>query len=245
MGVRNWQIWYHNLITDASMITPDDENSNYPKENMLEMDYHSTFRSLTATDPYSIKIDFGVPKSFDSIILGNIGNLMLANLYYSDDDSSYNEVATYTILNITQNGINSELIKNISSGLHRYYQIDIQNSSLNIIEIGILMLCNEYVFPSQPNNPFSEDPQIKEDILRSITGYETRYKKYSKKKWSLNFNYIDTSFYDILKGLDEFFFCPDSDDYTDTYLCRRNGSPVKKEHNFDYCDTIFNIEELL
>lgn len=246
MGVRNWQIWYDNLITAGSMITPDDENANYPKENMLEMNYHSTFRSATAPDPFTIKIDFGSAKSFDSMILGNRNDFSLKYLQFSDDDITYSNIVGISLSNFSRNNINCNLYRDIGSGSHRYYKIQIHlESAITYYEIGILMLCNEYVFPEQPGIPFDMNPQINEDILLSPTGYETRYKNYEKYKWTLDFKYIAVTFYDILKSLNEFFFCPDSDDYTKTYLCKRKGSPVKKEQNFDYCDTRIDVEELL
>lgn len=158
-------------MSAADMASAPDEATGYPIENILDNNPDTYWKCTDGTAYRDLEIDLNSAKAVEALIIWvhnytGITNARTAELYYSDDDSTYTFVSGSGALVDTDGPIRIRTSGLPTAAAHRYWRIRINGEAGGqIAEISGIWLCTLYQ-PSVAN----QLPEMDADLFaNSIT----------------------------------------------------------------------------
>lgn len=213
-----------NLITAASMITVDSENSVYPKSNLLDEKAAKRFLS-TSTTTLTIDIDLGSSQAFDHVFLVNHNFTSSVSISIKADDSSpaTTEIATPAYRQY-------DIKAKFTAVTKRYIRIVITDTNSEVLQFGNLFIKTPTAFPRRYG--WNENKGLQRGQIHLVTnrGVDYIYNLYGLEVRRYEFTPLTESEASQFKTLEStirtkttpFLFIPDLNEVEFYYMRKMN-----------------------
>ena len=191
------KILYENIL-ESGTVTVSSEDSNFPKYRLYDKDISQLFK-FTSTDTSWIKADAGSAVNIDTLIIPEGHNLagLSCALKYSDDDTTYNTIDSFT----AGSGLIS---REFSSAQHRYWKFEITNPG-KVVYMAELFLGKSVILTRKPSRTSEYLPHVKNILrLEHLSGRVTFLRKGKpRRRYNYTFRFAKPELYDQFINLEE------------------------------------------